>query len=38
MTKRFENAIICQLEGYDSHEYKKVFEYTPEFKQINELA
>lgn len=30
--------VLCQLEGYDSEEYKKVFEYTPDFKQVNELV
>ncbi len=30
--------VLCQLEGYDSQEYKKMFEYTPEFQQVNQLV
>ncbi len=27
--------VLCQIEGLDSQEYKKAFEYTPEFQPVN---
>lgn len=29
--------ILCEIEGYDSADYKKLFEYTPEFQPVNAM-
>jgi hypothetical protein len=30
--------VLCKFEGYDSSEYKKLFEFDSELKQIKQLV